>query len=95
MKEPYSYSWADVYALGDQRNRLRIGPYQRLDFRVNKSWTRAKWKATLYGEVANVTNRTNYRFDNFEAYDAKNKLAYITLDRLFPILPSIGIVFER
>jgi Carboxypeptidase regulatory-like domain/TonB-dependent Receptor Plug Domain len=95
MKEPYSYSWADVYALGDQRNRLRIGPYQRLDLRVNKSWTRAKWKATLYGEVANVTNRANYRFDNFEAYDAKNKLAYITLDRLFPILPSVGIVFER
>ncbi len=94
-KESYSYPWADVYALGAERNRLRIGPYERLDLRVNKSWTRAKWKTTLYGEVVNATNRANYRFDNFEGYDSRNRLAYITLDRLFPILPSVGIVFER
>lgn len=94
-KEPYSYPWAFVYTLGSERNRLRVGPYQRLDLRINKSWTRDKWKTTLYGEVVNVTNRANYRFDNFEAYGAQSKLAYITLDRMFPILPSVGVVFER
>ena len=94
-KEPYSYPWAYVYTLGPERNRLRVGPYRRLDLRINKSWTRTKWKTTLYGEVLNVTNAANYRFDNFEAYNANSRLAYITLDRMFPILPSIGVVFER
>ncbi len=94
-KEPYSYSWADVYDLGEQRNRLRVGAYQRLDLRVNKSWTRTKWKTTLYGEVMNVTGRANYRFDNVEAFSVGARLAYITLDRMFPVLPSVGVAFER
>jgi hypothetical protein len=94
-KAPYSVSWADVYSLGDQRNRLRVGSYQRLDLRINKSWTHSKWKTTLYGEIVNLTNRANYRFDNFEGYNSQSKLAFITLDRMFPILPSIGVTFEH
>ena len=39
------------------RNQLRLGPYQRLDWRINKSWTKAKYKITLYGEVVNLTDR--------------------------------------
>src|SRR5208337_909289 len=65
------------------------------DVRVNKSWTHDKWKLTLYGEVINLTNRTNYVFDSFDGYTTSTKQAYITLDKLFPILPSAGLVFER
>jgi hypothetical protein len=46
--------------LTNVRNQLRMEPYSRTDFRVNKSWTHDKWKLTLYGEVINLTNRTNY-----------------------------------
>jgi len=84
-----------VYYLTSVRNQLRIAPYSRTDLRVNKSWTRDKWKLTLYGEVINLTNRTNYLFDSFNGYNTKTFQANITLDTMFPILPSAGIVFEK
>jgi len=83
------------YLLSNVRNQLRLGPYSRTDFRVNKSWTRSKYKFTLYGEVINLTNRTNYIFDSFNGYDSRSFQAFLTLDKMFPILPSAGIVFER
>ena len=84
-----------LYYLTDKRNALRLGNYQRTDFRVNKNWTHVKWKTTLYGEVVNITNQTNYRFDSFDGYNSKTGQASITLDKLFPILPSLGVVLER
>ena len=83
------------YYLAGARNQLRFDPYQRLDWRINKSWTKDRYKMTLYGEVINLTNRTNYRFDSFNSFNSKTGLVSITLDKLFPILPSAGIVFER
>jgi hypothetical protein len=82
------------YYLASQRNQLRFGSYQRLDWRINKSWTKDKYKMTLYGEVINLTNRSNYRFDSFNSFNSKTGLVSLTLDKLFPILPSAGIVFE-
>jgi hypothetical protein len=93
-KEPYTLTWASPYMLGDQRNQLRLPPYQRLDIRVSKSWTRSKWKKTLYAEVINVENRDNYRFDSLDGYNSQSKMAFLTLDKMFPILPSVGAVFE-
>jgi hypothetical protein len=84
-----------AYYLTASRNQLRFDPYYRVDWRINKSWVKDKYKLTLYGEVINLTNKTNYRFDSFNSYNSKTGLASITLDRLFPILPSAGIVFER
>jgi hypothetical protein len=83
-----------VYYLTSARNQLRFDPFQRLDVRINKSWTQNRYKMTLYGEVVNVTNRRNYRFDSLNSYNTKTGQIGITLDRLFPILPSAGIVFE-
>jgi hypothetical protein len=83
------------YYLTTQRNGTRLGNYERTDFRVNKNWTKVKWKTTLYGEVVNLTNQTNYRFDSFNGYNSSTRQAFITLDKLFPILPSIGVVLER
>jgi hypothetical protein len=84
-----------LYYLAASLNQLRFGPYQRLDWRINKSWTKDKYKITLYGEVVNLTNHANYRFDSFNSYNTKTGQASVTVDKLFPILPSAGIVFER
>jgi hypothetical protein len=91
----YKFPIGPVYRLSNERNTFRIGPYQRLDIRINKVWTHRAWKTTLYGEVMNVTNRANYRFDSMDGYYPSNRLAYITIDKMFPILPSVGVVFER
>jgi len=84
-----------TYYLTTVRNQLRMPDYMRADFRVNKSWTRDKWKITLYGEVVNLTNRTNYIFDSFNGYNTKTAQANLTLDTMFPVLPSAGIVLEK
>lgn len=83
------------YYLTDSRNQMRQTPYARADFRINKAWTKDKWKLTLYGEVINLTNRSNYLFEVLDRFNAKTGQAFITTDRLFPILPSAGLVFER
>jgi len=84
-----------LYYLTDVRNQLRIPAYSRTDFRVNKSWTHDKWKLTVYGEVVNLTNRKNYLFDSFNGYNTATQQAFLTLDTMFPILPSAGVVFEK
>jgi hypothetical protein len=84
-----------LYYLSSVRNQLRMQSYLRTDVRVNKSWTKDKWKMTLFGEVINLTNRTNYLYDSFNGYNSKTYQAFVTLDTMFPILPSAGIVFER
>ena len=91
----YLQQVGSLYYLTVSRNQLRIRPYTRVDFRVNKAWTHDKWKLTLYGELINLTDRTNYVFDSFNGFSTSSKQAYLTLDTMFPILPSAGLVFER
>lgn len=83
------------YYLAGERNQLRIGPYQRIDVRVNKEWRREKWKKSLYIEVMNLSNKANYRFGSLDGYNPVDRRAYVTVDSLFPILPSVGFVLER
>jgi hypothetical protein len=84
-----------LYYLSVSRNQVRLNPYSRADLRINKAWTHDKWKLTLYGEVANLTDRTNYLFESFNGFTVSTRQASITLDTMFPILPSAGLVFER
>jgi hypothetical protein len=84
-----------AYYLWVSRDQTRLSPYSRVDLRINKAWTHDKWKLTLYGEVINLANRTNYVFESFNGFNATTRQAYITLDRMFPVLPSAGLVFER
>jgi hypothetical protein len=86
---------AGGYAIGSIMNNVRLPAYMRLDARVNKSWTRDNWKVTLYGEVINLTNRTNYMFDSFNGYNPRTGLASLSIDTMFPVLPSAGIVVEK
>ncbi|HKE26073.1 MAG TPA: TonB-dependent receptor [Bryobacteraceae bacterium] len=83
------------YYLTSVRNSQSLGAYNRTDLRINKAWTRDKWKLTLYGEVVNLTNRTNYVFESLDSFNSKTGQAYVTVDTMFPVLPSAGIVFER
>src|SRR5262249_37717728 len=83
-----------AYYLASTRNQVRLGAYERTDFRVNKSWMHAKWKLTLYGELVNLTNKKNYIFESLNEFSAKTGKISVTLDQTFPILPSVGIATE-
>jgi len=52
------------------------------------------WKLTLYAEVVNLLNYHNYRFDSFGSYNTRTGQINVYLDRMFPILPSAGVVLE-
>jgi hypothetical protein len=80
--------------LSEERNRLRLGSYQRVDLRITKSWTHEHWRTTLFAEVMNLTNKVNERFASFDGVGGGGT-AWITLNQTFPILPSAGITFER
>ncbi len=84
----------DRYFLAEQRNRTRLPAYHRGDFRINKAFVFDRWKLTLYGEVINLTNHGNYRFDSFNGYSARTGQAFITLDKMFPVIPSAGFLLE-
>ena len=84
-----------AYYLTSIRNGQRLGTYNRTDVRINKAWTHDKWKLTLYGEVVNLSDRTNYLFESLNSYNSKTGQASVTVDTMFPILPSAGLVFER
>lgn len=82
------------YYLAESRNQLRLDAYSRIDVRVNKTYLYRRWRLALYGEVVNLLNQSNYRFDSFNGYNAKTGRVSLTLDRMFPIIPSVGIMLE-
>lgn len=84
----------DRYFLAAERNRLRLPSYHRADLRIHKAYVFDRWKLTLYGEVINISNHANYRFDSFNGYNARTGQAAITLDKMFPIIPSAGLALE-
>jgi hypothetical protein len=83
-----------TYFLAAVRNEVRLKPYQRADVRVNKAFAFDRWKLTLYGEVVNLFNRENFRFNTFDGYHPQTGRAFVVFDRMFPILPSAGVVLE-
>ena len=72
---------------------LRIGPYERLDLRADKSWLFRKWKLSLYGELLNVTNHNNRRFAGLGFNPATKQLAIFTNDGI-PVTPTLGLGFD-
>jgi hypothetical protein len=83
-----------TYFLTSSRDQTRFAPYQRTDFRVNKAWMHARWKLTLYGELINLTDHSNYVFESFNSFNNVTGQASVTIDKTFPILPSAGTVVE-
>jgi hypothetical protein len=72
----------------------RLGPFQRLDLRADKSWAFIRWKLTLYGELLNVTNHNNPRLISAEVINPATGQAVIRTDKGLPITPTAGLAFE-
>jgi hypothetical protein len=72
---------------------LRIGPYERLDLRADKSWLFRKWKLSLYGEVLNITNHNNRRFANLFFNLTTGQFVLLTNDGI-PVTPTVGLAFD-
>lgn len=71
---------------------VRLNPYLRTDFRVDKSWAFTRWKLTLYGEVLNLTNHSN-RIVTFLSASPNGGFLAHTAEAL-PITPTTGLAFE-
>ncbi len=84
----------DEYFLAPERNLVRLPPYQRLDIRMNKSKVLEHAKMTFFVEVVNVLNHSNYRFESYNGFDYSTGQAYISLSKMFPIFPSVGVTVE-
>jgi hypothetical protein len=81
------------YFLTHDRNQTRVPYYNRIDVRLSKTFLFKKWKMTLTGEVLNVLNRNNVRYEGFDFFTGTGRVIG-QLDRVFPILPSAGVVVE-
>ncbi|MCP5115689.1 MAG: hypothetical protein GY953_33090, partial [bacterium] len=84
----------ELYFLSQHRNRIGLNPYHRLDFRINKAFVYRRWKLTLYAEVVNLFNRANHRYEKLSGYNGRTGRAFPRFNKLFPILPSAGLLIE-
>ncbi len=82
------------YFLSPIRNGLRVTSYQRADVRVNKAYVFQRRKLTLFAEVVNLFNRQNRIYDSPGSYNTTTGAANLSFINMFPILPSVGILFE-
>ncbi len=82
-----------IFFLSDQRNETRLPDYARWDVRVSKAFLFNRWKLTVTGEVLNLLNRENLRYAGFDGFDVTGRV-FGRLDRVLPILPSVGAVIE-
>lgn len=72
---------------------LRIGPYERVDPRVDKSWLFRKWKLSLYAEILNLTGHNNRTLAELGFTGSSGQPFLITFDGI-PVTPSAGLIFD-
>jgi hypothetical protein len=72
----------------------RLGPFQRIDSRADKSWAFTRWKMTLYGELLNVTNHNNPRLISSDVINPTTGQVVIRTDKGLPITPTAGLALE-
>lgn len=83
-----------TYFLSNRRNEVRLPDYARLDVRVSKAFLFNRWKLTVTGEVLNLLNRENLRYEGFDGFDTNTGRVFGQLARVLPLLPSVGAVIE-
>jgi len=98
LKPTVRFSVKGLYGSGFPVNTfpppiLRIGPYERLDLRADKSWLFRKWKLSLYGELLNATNHDNRRFASLGFNSTTKQFVLFTNDGL-PATPTVGLAFD-
>ena len=82
------------YFLSERRNETRVPNYARWDVRMSKAFLFNRWKLTVTGEVLNLLNRKNLRYAGFDRFSVINAQVFGQLDRVLPILASVGAVIE-
>jgi hypothetical protein len=83
------------FQLSQYPNRVRLPDYQRLDCRVSDAVTLRHVKVTVYAEIANLTDRTNWRY----YYYVVPPFVYSSTVGWYrgtsmPILPTAGFTLE-
>ena len=71
---------------------LRLGTYERLDLRADKSWLIRKCKLTLHGELLNATNHYNLMFLTLDS-DSAGKVLAVTAKGV-PAMPTAGLAID-
>jgi outer membrane receptor for ferrienterochelin and colicin len=81
------------FFVGGARNAARAPVYSRWDARVDHTYRWGSHRVTLFGEVANLLNRDNFR-QVPPIVILATRQAFGPLQSMFPILPSIGATLE-
>ncbi len=84
----------DLFVSTADTSLTRLGPYMRLDVRIDKAFPLRSRKLTLYGEAINVTNHRNYRYTGYYFLDPATGLAYLRIERTAGLTPTAGIAIE-
>ena len=84
----------DGLFVGAERNTVRLPLYSRLDLRANRAFNFQTRRLTLFVEVVNVLGRTNYAPGYEGMRVVGNGRVVATTQRLFPFLPTAGILVE-
>ena len=94
LGQPIMYGGKAYFPIVSVRNDTRNPAYFRLDTRVNKAFYRKHTKITLYGEVINLTDHSNYLYWGFVPDYVS--YGYIAAGRgtIMEILPSVGVSVE-
>ncbi len=81
----------DYLATG--RNGARLPGYSRLDVRADRTFDFTRRRVTLFAEVLNVLNRSNYALSD-PSISIRTGVVRGLTEKLFPVLPSIGLMVE-
>jgi Carboxypeptidase regulatory-like domain/TonB-dependent Receptor Plug Domain len=80
------------YAISEARNTARLPPYARVDVRVNHVFAVPRGRLTLYVELMNVFDHTNWRTGT-GVIRQDGEIAGL-MKPLVPFVPSAGLLWE-
>ena len=83
----------NVYYIGLDKNRTRLPDYARVDLRADRTFTKRRSRITLFVEILNALNRRNMAPSEFGLNFATGIVTELT-DKVFPFLPSAGVLLE-
>ena len=81
------------YFVSSSRNEVRLPAYSRVDLRVNRTFNWSRKRLTLFGELTNVLNRDNVRY-NPPGINTATGRVFGLFESMIPIVPSAGILIE-
>ena len=72
---------------------MRLPTYSRVDLRGNRTFNWSRKRLTLFGEIMNVLNRDNVRFNPPGVNTSTGRVSGL-FESMIPIVPSAGILIE-